>query len=432
MQVEAGAPMVRIATADTGQGVAAGAVDFAGLTAAEPPGTAGCEQVYDALRSYLLGYDLDPGSVQTMLTRQRELSETAVPADPELLRCEDELLDLFADVSSLYRPRGETDSGEALVTGSTQEYLLSYLQWLDADRADLPDSFRTRLEQALQRYGVQGLERTPELQEAVVWMFRSFRRVADLVPAVTAILERRLRHQAELAPWADDEMRTTLDRLAAAILGRHQVIVDLARDVRFHYFDEPLLAVTVADEYAQVQRDLDALNDDPHGPSRAECVERLVGCPQPLRGRVAAPVARHPRCCAAPGAAGGIHPPVLPDPGTARPATSPSTTGGCSGRPTTTSTASRSTWSPRTRRWRSCRSCPGRSPGTSARPASCGRSWSTWSLGGTAKPADIDAVVAESEKLLADCDFGRLLQQAGPDRDDARRRALRSGSAPTT
>ena len=285
VQVEAGAPIVRIATADTGQGVAAGAVDFAGLTAAEPPGTAGCEQVYDALRSYLLGYDLDPGSVQTMLTRQLELSETAVPADPELLRCEDELLDLFADVSSLYRPRGETDSGEALVTGSTQEYLLSYLQWLDADRADLPDSFRTRLEQALQRYGVQGLERTPELQEAVVWMFRSFRRVADLVPAVTAILERRLRHQAELAPWADDEMRTTLDRLAA-ILGRQQVIVDLARDVRFHYFDEPLLAVTVADEYAQVQRDLDALNDDPHGPSRAECVERLVGCRQPLRAEL--------------------------------------------------------------------------------------------------------------------------------------------------
>ena len=285
VQVEAGAPIVRIATADTGQGVAAGAVDFAGLTAAEPPGTAGCEQVYDALRSYLLGYDLDPGSVQTMLTRQLELSETAVPADPELLRCEDELLDLFADVSSLYRPRGETDSGEALVTGSTQEYLLSYLQWLDADRADLPDSFRTRLEQALQRYGVQGLERTPELQEAVVWMFRSFRRVADLVPAVTAILERRLRHQAELAPWADDEMRTTLDRLAA-ILGRQQVIVDLARDVRFHYFDEPLLAVTVADEYARVQRDLDALNDDPDGPSRAECVERLVGCRQPLRAEL--------------------------------------------------------------------------------------------------------------------------------------------------
>ena len=104
----------------------------------------------------------------------------------------------------------------ALVTGSTQEYLLSYLQWLDADRAGLPDSYRRRLERALQRYGVRGLDRTPELEEAVVWMFRSFRRVGELVPAVTAILERRLRHQSELSHLADAEMRTT-----ARPAGRH-------------------------------------------------------------------------------------------------------------------------------------------------------------------------------------------------------------------
>ena len=35
-----------------------------------------CEPVYEALRSYLLGYDLDPGSLGAMLTRQRRLSET--------------------------------------------------------------------------------------------------------------------------------------------------------------------------------------------------------------------------------------------------------------------------------------------------------------------------------------------------------------------
>ena len=285
VQVEAGAPVVRIATSEAAAGYAGGAVDFAGLAAAELPGTAPCQQVYQALRSYLLGYDLDPGSVQTMLSRQRRLSETAAPADTDLLRCEDDLLDVFADVSSLYRPRGEIDPEDALVTGSTQEYLLSYLQWLDADRVDLPDSYRRRLEQALHRYGVRGLDRTPELEDAVVWMFRSFRRVGELVPAVTAILERRLRHQRKLSHLADDQMRTRLDRLAA-ILGRQRVIADLARDVRFHYFDEPLLAVTVAEEYARVQRDLDALDEQPDGPERGELIDRLVGCPQPLRAEL--------------------------------------------------------------------------------------------------------------------------------------------------
>ncbi|MGO9928077.1 MAG: carboxyl transferase domain-containing protein [Mycobacterium sp.] len=285
MQVEAGAPLVRIATSDTDQGQAAGAVDFAGLAATDRSEKAPREQVYEALRSYLLGYDLDPGSVQTMLTRQRQLSETTAPSDIDLLRCEDDLLDVFADISSLYRPRGDIDPEVAIVTGSTQEYLLSYLQWLDADRAGLPDTYRQRLERALQRYGVQGLDRTPELEEAVVWMFHSFRRVADLVPAVTAILERRLRHQRELIHLADAEMRTRLDRLAA-IQGRQRVVADLARDVRFHYFDEPLLAVSVADEYARVRRDLDALSDDPNGPERADRIDRLVGCPQPLRAEL--------------------------------------------------------------------------------------------------------------------------------------------------
>lgn len=283
VQVEAGAPVVRITTSQGEQGSAAGAVDFAGLDAAERPGTPQCRPVYAALRGYLLGYDLDPGSVGAMLTDQRRLGEVTAPADTGLLSCEDELLDLFADVGSLYRPRSETDSGA--LTGSTQEYLLSYLQWLDPDRAGLPDSYAQRLEQALLRYGVRGLARTPELEEAVIWMFRSFRRVADLVPAVTAILERRLRHHAELAHLADERMRARLDRVAA-IQGRQRVVAELARDVRFHYFDEPLLAVTVAEEYARAKRDLDALGDHLTDAGRAERIGRLVACAQPLRAEL--------------------------------------------------------------------------------------------------------------------------------------------------
>ena len=287
VQIEAGAPVVRITTSEAAQDqtTSRGAVDFTGLAAVEPPGTPPCERVYGALGSYLLGYDLDPGSVSAMLTRQRRLGEIAPPADTELLRCEDSLLDLFADVGSLYRPRGEMEPEEEFVAGSAQEYLLSYLQWLDADRAGLPDAYRQRLERALLRYGVRGLDRTPELEEAVVWMFRSFRRANELVPAVTAILERRLRHQAELAQVADAEMRARLDRLAA-IQGRQRVVADLARDVRFHYFDEPLLEVVVAEEYARAERDLDALLDDPDGADRAERIDRLVACPQPLRAEL--------------------------------------------------------------------------------------------------------------------------------------------------
>ena len=77
-----------------------------------------------------------------------------------------------------------------------------------------PTPIVDRLETALARYGVHGLERTPELDAAVVWMFRSFARVSELVPVVMSILERRLRAGAVLAPLADAEMRGRLDRLA--------------------------------------------------------------------------------------------------------------------------------------------------------------------------------------------------------------------------
>ncbi|MEV4701783.1 carboxyl transferase domain-containing protein [Actinoplanes sp. NPDC049316] len=280
VQVDAGAPVVRIRPDGTRTTAAGTRVELAGLVVVPPPGTPPCDRVYAALRGYLLGYDLDPASVRAMITRQRRLGETAPPADPGLLRCENSLLDLYADVGSLYRPRGPVDPDDASTEGSAQEYLLSYLQWLDADRAGLPDEYRRRLERALRRYDVAGLDRTPELEEAVVWMSRSFRRVGELAPVIVSILERRLRHHGDLARHADAGTRARLDRLAAAAQFHHPVIADLARDVRYHYLDEPLLDDVVAQEYARVEADLDALAAGA-SPDR---IDRLVGCPQPLRG----------------------------------------------------------------------------------------------------------------------------------------------------
>jgi acetyl/propionyl-CoA carboxylase alpha subunit/acetyl-CoA carboxylase carboxyltransferase component len=295
-QVDAGTPLLRIrSTGAEAAGVAA-PVRLAGLAAGRPPGTAPCERVYRALATYLLGYDLDPDSLRRTIIRQRRLGAVAPPDDAGLLRCEDGLLDLFADVSALYRPRPGTEPDDPQAVGSTKEYLLAYLQWLDPDQAGLPAGYRERLERGLARYEVPSLTRTPELEDAVFWMFRSFQRLADLVPVVVGILERRLRHRDVLAhhsppptpdlarpALADGELRARLDRLATAAQGHHQVVADLARDVRFHYFDHPLLTAVVAKEYAQVEAELAELREAT-GLARLRHLDRLVGCPQPLRG----------------------------------------------------------------------------------------------------------------------------------------------------
>ena len=284
-QVETGALLLRIRATGQQSALAGGlaSVDLAGLTAPPDLGVPPCERVNSVLLSYLLGYDLDPASVQGAISRQRRLGEVAAPADTGLLRCEDLLLDIFTDVASLYRPKTEpAQEGEYSADGS-KEYLLSYLQWLDADKAELPGRYRERLMRALRRYGVDSLECTPRLKEAVVWLFRSFQRVGELTPAVTSILERRVRHRESLRQLAAPELRARLDLLAAATQGRYQDVADLARDVRFHYLDEPLLRADVANEYAEMEGHLEALRADPGGPGRLDRIGELVWCRQALQ-----------------------------------------------------------------------------------------------------------------------------------------------------
>ncbi len=286
-QVGAGAPLLRIRATEAAVGgpvAGSGALDLTGMESRPASGTPPCERVFGSLRNYLLGYDLDPATRKRLFVEQRRLGEVSPAADPGLLRCEDGLLDLFAEVGALSRPRTETEPDDALTATSTQEYLLAYLQWMDADRAGLPQEYRARLEAALAQYGVMGLERRPELDAAVVWMARSFSRVGELVPVVQQILERRLRAGSVLAHLADAEMRARLDRLATSAQGRHPGVAELARDVRFHYFDEPLLEALVTSEYDETERVLDAIESDPDDSGRDAAIERLVRSPHPQRG----------------------------------------------------------------------------------------------------------------------------------------------------
>ncbi len=275
-QVERGAAILRIREGWSGDPTQADAerLDFTGLRRDGAADRPAAERVYAALRGYLLGFDLDPETAARVLTEQRDL---VAPPDVE-----DALLEEFIDVAGLYRPQPEPDADP--LAESAQEHMLSYLQWLDADRAGLPDWFRARLARALARYGVDSLERTPALEEAVVWLWHSFRRADAIEPAVTAILQRRLRHRGPHAAPSGPELRDLLTRLSTAAQARYPALADLARDVVFHYLDEPLLEQAVGAVYAEMDEHLDVLAHSPGRPDRAERVARLVWCPQPLRG----------------------------------------------------------------------------------------------------------------------------------------------------
>ncbi len=143
-----------------------------------------------------------------------------------------------------------------------------------------------RLRSALTHYGIElapgaDLERGPELDEALLWLYKANRRLATHVPAVLSILEHRL-ETARAGPGADEELRAVLDRLVRDTENRADAVADLARELRFVAVDEPVLDAARAEVRAHMGELVDELASDPPPGRRAELLDQLVACPQPL------------------------------------------------------------------------------------------------------------------------------------------------------
>ena len=278
-QVEAGAPLVQLHTSDQPGNHAATGPRLDLAAGADCPGPDG-DSGFGPLRGYLLGYDLDEAAVREISKRRGTMLAAVNPADPGLLREEQELLEIFADITAL--AQRDPDEAADEHSRSPENYLFSYLALLDPDRSGLPGHFLNQLRNALARYDVMSLRRTPELEQALLRVYRSLSRIHAAAPVIMAILDRWLRWHDALTAQMTDERLTVLGRLIASTQRRHQEVCDLAREVRFSYVDAPLLRRTRAQIYAEMERCLDELAAHPAGESR-ELIDRLVWCPQPMR-----------------------------------------------------------------------------------------------------------------------------------------------------
>ncbi|WP_420813868.1 carboxyl transferase domain-containing protein [Phytoactinopolyspora endophytica] len=231
------------------------------------------------LRSMLLGFDIDPrddgGALAGYLAARAELPHRPLAAEVALL-------EVFADFSELSRnkPEGEETKAETRVH-SPREYFHTYLQSLDAERAGLSETFQRRLSRVLGHYGVDGLERTPALEEAVFRVFLAQQRAGADAAVITTLLQQWL---TEAPP--SGELRQTvseaLERLIVATQLRFPVIGDLARSLEFRWFAQPLLRRTRAEVYNDVRRQLRYLDQHPDATDRDERIADMVASPEPL------------------------------------------------------------------------------------------------------------------------------------------------------
>jgi acetyl/propionyl-CoA carboxylase alpha subunit/acetyl-CoA carboxylase carboxyltransferase component len=236
-----------------------------------------------AMHAYLLGYDLDPTAMRKIERGDDPWSGSA-PDEPDRLRGEEEILGLFADVCAISRRQpgpAEEVTGERV--RAPEEHLLTCLRTYETGGEGLPPAFLDRLLGVLRRHSIEGLVPSTEVEDALLRLYRSQQRLDELVPAIAAILDRRLAHRGELGDLATDDLRELLDHFIAATERRYPALMDLARDVRFRFFDQPLLARAQAERDADMDRHIDALAAGTEPGQRARHMDALITCLQPIR-----------------------------------------------------------------------------------------------------------------------------------------------------
>ena len=238
------------------------------------------------LRRLVLGFDFDPAEARKLTEAYARLArEDAANADRD--RGEDEILDIFGDTASLFRRRAAPDDGEEELALSSGEYFLTYLRNVEAPDPGLPAAFLDKLRRAVAHYGVKGLEPSAALRDALFWIWKARQRAEQQIPALIAILDHRLARALARSEEPDPAFLASLERLIDAAERRHPSLADVAREVRYRSFDQPLYERSRRRAYAQAEQDLERLRHDPAPPEPERLVEALVACPQPIFGLLA-------------------------------------------------------------------------------------------------------------------------------------------------
>jgi len=240
-------------------------------------------QSLEELRQLILGFDVEPSHATRTVAEWRK-TRGALAASAEIRNRENELLEIFADICSLFNSEREQDGATGAEAPTSEAYLFSYLRLIDTAGEGLPASFVDALRRALAHYGIATLDRSPELEESLFRIDKSHQRMELHIAPVLAVLESRLEDLETGPPQAGESFRVLLDRIVSVTRGTYQRVSDLATEVRYRYFDQPLFEHARNQVYAQVEEQLAYVEAHPDAPDRRDRVRIVSECPQPLAG----------------------------------------------------------------------------------------------------------------------------------------------------
>jgi acetyl/propionyl-CoA carboxylase alpha subunit/acetyl-CoA carboxylase carboxyltransferase component len=284
-QVETGSALIKLeplgegldeAVVDTGPGL-----DLPEADPATEPEARGA-RARAALTAVVLGYDVPPEDQDAALSEYLAVRDQLRSDGEPVVADELSLLGIFADLAELSRNRPvDEDRTTELRVHSSREHFHTFLQSLDVERGGLPEQFRDRLLRVLQHYGVEDLERTPAMEAAVFRIFLAQQRSTPEVALASAVLgcwSEETPPSGELAVRA----RAVLERLGRVTQLRYPVIGDLARSVRFRWFDQPAVDAERSDILLGVRDELSALAANGNVTDRARRIEALAAIPEQI------------------------------------------------------------------------------------------------------------------------------------------------------
>ena len=284
VQVDTGAPLLQIdPVADeasvTGQRIALRATNAARTDTDDPLSAA--RSNLEEIQRLMLGFDVDPVQVSRSLSAW---SRNCPPGDEGIQRAENEVLSIFVDICSLFQRQPQLDNPIGGEHPSAEAYLFTYLRLIDTRGNGLPATFVEALKHALTHYDIRTLERSPELEDCLLWIYKSHQRLEQQIGLILLILERRLQCAGDQSATAGEDFRSLLGRLILVSHEQFPTVSDAAREVRFRCFDKPNFEVARQHVYDQVEDDLAYLASNPAAADRHQRVRALVECSQPLVG----------------------------------------------------------------------------------------------------------------------------------------------------
>ncbi len=286
VQVDTGTPILQIEPEASGEisSSTGERINFADAFAARPsqPGPSWrCQENLEELRQLLLGFDVDPTQGARLLAEWSHNCELTGDAD-EVRRREDELLHIFVDICSLFHRDPSVDHRIAGEGPSAEVHLFSYLRAIESQGEGLPATFLDALRRALAHYGIDSLDRSPELEQSLLWIYKSHQRVEQQIAPILGVLERRLQRVDTFAPQATEEFRKLLDGMISVTRVSFPALSDMASELRYRCFDQPVFEKSRNHVYAQMEDHLSYLAANRGASDRRDRIREMVECPQPL------------------------------------------------------------------------------------------------------------------------------------------------------